>query len=497
MKCPNCGFEMPEGVLYCEHCGEDIHIVPDFEPELERNLEETMEQTISNVLEELHEGMAGGGESGPEGEPEYEEPEDDRGVVHKNRLWPKILLTFVFMLLFAAGAVGWYIYSYNSEEYQVDRATEYVAQGKYDQAISCYNRALELDAENIELIFSLADVYLLKNNKVEYEYLLREIVRSEKATAEQLNGAYGKLIAIYRDREDYQTINELLLASQNDVLLSTYQNYIVKVPEFSVNEGYYTSIQPLKLTAAGSGNIYYTLDGSEPTAESSQYTAPIILENGDYVVKAFVVNERGIASEVVTKEYHIENKEIPPPEVNAISGEYNFPMNIEITGDTEDVYYTTDGSDPTYSSTAYTGPIPMPLGKSNFKFARIVEGVTGTIAERTYRLVMNTEYTPEEAVTDVTEYSMSIGKIYDMEGHFDESGDSYVYQYLYVTNIKKIDDFYVIVELYRTADGKTTRTGNNFAVNAYTGKLFKLQRDERGRLDLIDFEENEDSPDGE
>ena len=280
-------------------------------------------------------------------------------------------------------------------------------------------------------------------------------------------------------------------------MLSTYQNYIVKVPEFSVNEGYYTSIQPLKLTAAGSGNIYYTLDGSEPTAESSQYTAPIILENGDYVVKAFVVNERGIASEVVTKEYHIENKEIPPPEVNAISGEYNFPMNIEITGDTEDVYYTTDGSDPTYSSTAYTGPIPMPLGKSNFKFARIVEGVTGTIAERTYRLVMNTEYTPEEAVTDVTEYSMSIGKIYDMEGHFDESGDSYVYQYLYVTNIKKIDDFYVIVELYRTADGKTTRTGNNFAVNAYTGKLFKLQRDERGRLDLIDFEENEDSPDGE
>ena len=34
MKCPNCGAEMEEGKLYCEHCGEDIHIVPDFEPEV-------------------------------------------------------------------------------------------------------------------------------------------------------------------------------------------------------------------------------------------------------------------------------------------------------------------------------------------------------------------------------------------------------------------------------------------------------------------------------
>lgn len=494
MKCPNCGCDMPEGVLYCEHCGEDIHIVPDFEPELERNMEETMEQTINNVLEELHEGMNAGEEeeTGEDLEEDlYQEP------LHRKRIWPRVLLIFTGLLFAGTGAVGWYLHGYYSEEYQVGRAEQYVTQGKYEEAISCYNRALELDEENIELIFKLADVYLLKNNKVEYEYLLREIVRSKQATAEQLNGAYGKLIAIYKDRGDYQTINDLLLASNNDTLLATYQNYIVKDPEFSINEGYYTSIQPLKLTAAGSGKIYYTLDGSDPTKESNQYTAPIILENGDYVVKAFFVNDRDIASDVVTKEYHIENTEILPPEISAISGEYNFPMYIEVTSDTEDVYYTTDGSNPTYDSTAYTGPIPMPLGRSHFKFARIKEGVTGTVAERKYRLVMNTDYTPEEAVTSVVEYAISSGKIRDSEGHFDESDDRYLYQYLYVTNIQKVDDFYVIVEIYRTADGNMTRTGNNFAVNAYTGELFKLQRDERGRLSLIDLEEREDSSEEE
>lgn len=485
MKCPNCGKEMTEGTLYCEYCGEDIHIVPDFEPELEQN----MEQTIHDIVEELHEDMDGGQEE------EQEDSEEDYDIgagqdrpVRKKRLWVRVLLVFALLFLAAAGGMAWYMYGYYSEEYQVDRAGQLVEQERYDEAISCYSRALELDSDNIELMFELADVYLLKNNKIEYEYLLREIVKNENASAEQLDGAYGKLIAIYRDRKDYQTINELLLASGNETLISAYQIYIASVPEFSINEGYYTSIQPLKLTATGSGKIYYTLDGSEPTEESTQYTAPIILENGDYVVTAYFVNDNGIASDVVTKEYHIENNEIYAPEISALSGEYMFPMDIEVTSEDEDVYYTTDGSDPTYSSMAYKGPIHMPLGKSNFKFARIVDGVTGTIAERSYNLVMNTDYTPGQAVSSVIEYSMEIGKIYDEEGHFDESGDSYRYEYQYVTNINKVDDFYVIAEYYRTADGKVTRTGNNFAVNAYTGKRYKLQQDDRGRLSLVDIE---------
>ena len=350
---------------------------------------------------------------------------------------------------------------------------------------------MELDSANVELLFELADIYLLKNNKVEYEYLLREIINNKNATAEQLEGAYGKLISIYREREDYQTINALLLASGNENLIAAYPNYIVDVPEFSINEGYYTSIQPLKLTASGSGRIYYTVDGSEPTEESTQYTAPIILENGNHIVKACFVNDNGIVSDVVTKEYHIEYNEIFAPEISALSGEYSAPMMIEVLDGDEDVYYTMDGSDPTYSSAVYTGPIPMPLGKSTFKFARIVDGVTGTVAQRDYQLILNTDLTPAQAVTSVVEYCYIIGKITDFDGHFDDSGDSYQYLYLYAANINKVSDFYVIAECYRTADGNVTRTGNNFAVNVYSGERFKLQRDDWGRLDLVGLEISE------
>ena len=45
---------------------------------------------------------------------------------------------------------------------------------------------------------------------------------------EQLDRAYGKLIAIYRARGDYKTINELLMGSNNEQILTTYQNYIAR-----------------------------------------------------------------------------------------------------------------------------------------------------------------------------------------------------------------------------------------------------------------------------
>ena len=49
MICPKCGFEMQEGQLYCEHCGMEIQIVPDFEPEIENSISET----LNTLAEEL------------------------------------------------------------------------------------------------------------------------------------------------------------------------------------------------------------------------------------------------------------------------------------------------------------------------------------------------------------------------------------------------------------------------------------------------------------
>lgn len=479
MKCPNCGAEMKEGTLYCEHCGEDIHIVPDFEPEIEYN----MEQTLNDIAKEMEPETEKDKEDALQDATEFQdwdEPSGNQTIRHPFR-WKFILLALVLVVV-AVVCTGFGIsYShYHSAEYQIKCAKDYVAREEYDQAIACYERALEIDPGNITLKFELADIYFQKNNKIEYEYLLREIVADPTATTEQLESAYGKLIAIYAAREDHKTINDLLQNCGNVNIMSKYQSYMAMEPEFSLQEGYYTSIQPLKLTTFGSGKIYYTMDGSEPGENSSLYTAPILLESGDYCVKAIYINENDISSKVVTKNYHIEIEELSAPDVTAVSGDYEFPINIEVS-DGEDVYYTTDGSDPTQNSSVYIGPIPMPLGKSVFRFIRIADGRKSEIVEKSYNLVMNTEYMPDEAVQDVINYCIQNGKILDESGSFDESGAAYLYQYQYVTNINKVDDFYVIAEIYRGEDGTLTKTGNLFAVNAYTRELYKLQKDESSR----------------
>lgn len=463
---------MKPGSLYCEQCGEDIHIVPDFEPEVDFNIQETIIQ-IADEIKEQHDTIPAAVQQKKTGK-------------FKKWFFPVFAgaLSVAIIVLMVA------VTRYCSVDVQLSKARKLVEAGKYNQSISCFERALQLaDQDTVSIKFELADAYFLKNNKIEYEYMLRDIIDDASATDEQLESAYGKLIAIYRAREDYRSINELLASCDVENVMNTYKDYVAFAPKFSIQEGYYADIQPLKLTSSGTGKIYYTLDGSEPTTSANMYTAPIILEDGDYTVKALFVNIYGVVSDCVTKEYHIEMEALSVPEVSTVSGEYQFPVNIEISGNFEDVYYTTDGSKPTLSSTVYSGSIPMPLGKSTFKFIRITEGRESEVVERTYSLTMNTEYAPEDGLADLVAYFIQSGKIYDEAGHFNDSKERYVYQYQYVTNIDKIDDFYVYCEIYCDENGEPTKTGSYYAVNAYTGKLYKLQIENNNNYTLVEIEE--------
>jgi hypothetical protein len=128
------------------------------------------------------------------------------------------------------------------------------------------------------------------------------------------------------------------------------------------------TITPIVLTCddgdgSGCAATYYTTDGTDPTAQSTLYTAPISIAASG-VLKFFSVDNMGNQEAVKTEAYTIE---ITPPQTTANpASEVFFSSTLAITltcADSESgcaaTYYTTDGSRPTTQSTRYTGPVVL------------------------------------------------------------------------------------------------------------------------------------------
>jgi len=88
-------------------------------------------------------------------------------------------------------------------------------------------------------------------------------------------------------------------------------NYLVShlckpvTPTFSREAGTYTSVQTVEISCATDGAvIYYTTDGTDPTSESTEYTAAIDV-NASMTIKAIAVKD-DLTSDVATAEYVID-----------------------------------------------------------------------------------------------------------------------------------------------------------------------------------------------
>lgn len=470
MNCPKCGAEIAEGSLYCTVCGEDIHIVPDFDSEVEQSMQDALEQ----IAEEVKDSSRGDAPQAP--------PKKKKGYFG----WLTGLFFLVIIVLSGVIIGAWY-HMEHSMEYQLARAVECVKKLDYEQAVNYFMRARELGNIDQESLFSLADCYYAMDNVGGYESQLMEMIRSGLLSQEQLERAYAKLIQSYRVRNDYETIDDLLNDCDNENIRSMYQNLQAKAPEFGYEEGYYQEIIPLKLSSNTAGTIYYTTDGSEPDTSSQVYTAPIFLDNGEHIIRAVFVNQYGLVSEIVTKKYQIELKIPIAPEVLTASGEYSSPTMIQIRcEEDETVFYTTDGSTPANTSTKYTGPFPMPLGESRFSFAIIEEdGIVGEVAERTYSLYLNTDIGVDMASAQVYNEMLRLGRIQDYEGHAGENG-VYKYRFQYPLTVEG-EDYYIFAEMHVDENGGSIRTGSYYAVQAYNNTCYKLKVDENNNYSIVEI----------
>ena len=133
-------------------------------------------------------------------------------------------------------------------------------------------------------------------------------------------------------------------------------------PSISPSAGTYTAAQTVTLSHGTSGvTIRYTTDGSTPSPSSTAYSTPFTVSETT-TVKARAFKTTFLPSDTSSATYTLR---VPTPSISPGTATYENAQSVTITeslsGTT--VRYTTDGTDPTSSSTAYTGAltIDMPL----------------------------------------------------------------------------------------------------------------------------------------
>ncbi|PJI09778.1 MULTISPECIES: chitobiase/beta-hexosaminidase C-terminal domain-containing protein [Clostridium] len=182
---------------------------------------------------------------------------------------------------------------------------------------------------------------------------------------DELKNASGEGYATGTDKYGDVTYVKVAAGDAKDIIVPTTAEPASLTVTPSVKGGTYASAQNVSLTASRPGStIYYTLDGTEPTENSTKYTAPITIDSNT-TIKAIAVDAQGNKSDVDTENYTIN---IPlTASADLAEGTYYGAKTVTLTASKQNavIYYTTDGTTPTSSSTKYTAPIILNPAKDS------------------------------------------------------------------------------------------------------------------------------------
>ena len=292
------------------------------------------------------------------------------------------LLITLFLLLALIG-VGIYVAYQNSYTGVMKKGYSALQAGNYEQAESYFNRAIVKDKSRAEAYTGLSEIYIEQNDLDSAESVFLSALGSQPTNAD----LYQAAIDFYMDTEQLEKISPLLADCEAETVLNAVSDYVSAAPSFSLEGGTYSEVQEVTISSSTGGTIYYTTDGTDPTASSEEYREPILLQNeGEVVIKAIAINDKEIPSIVSSAKYTIEFPIASAPAVNPATGQYTEPTQITITvPDGYTAYYTMDGTTPTSDSERYTGPVDMPENSQIIFNAVLINNNNGKATDVTTR----------------------------------------------------------------------------------------------------------------
>lgn len=362
MKCVNCGAELRVGSVYCAACGREAQIVSDSNVLEEELLEEILKdehstkKKNSGKAKSLKNKKSGSGKSRGDGT-------GKNGSRKKSGKSLFLLLACVVVL----AALSLVLIpemirqrNYNSIDYQMESGQQNLKDADYEKALKNFQRALELDEDNITSLYELANIYRQMDEPESAIEQLKKII----SRYPEEKKAYEMLIDLYKEQKDYEAIVKLQESATKADILALFDEFSVQQPQFLLEPGTYDDWIRVELSAEEGSEILYTTNGADPSQEGTLYQQAIPMEEeGTLKIKAVARNQYGLFSEPLEGSFTVKYEKPKMPSATPNGGNFQSPATVTLRGSEDShMYYTWDGTTPTEESAEYSEPIPIPEG---------------------------------------------------------------------------------------------------------------------------------------
>ena len=220
MKCPNCGQEIQADHLYCEKCGMEIRIVPDFEPEIENSINET----LSTVAEEIDNKSSKTSEEAGNNK-EWEES-DEILTEEAGKNWLVFKMVSLIAVILIAVSFTLLMYFNYSTSFQIENAKKYAQQGKYEEALELLEKAALNDEDNAQIALLRSEYYHEIGHTDQAVEVLEKLLERGEPDPDDVEKVYDSIISLYHEQGKYDKINELLIGCKEDSIITLFQQYM-------------------------------------------------------------------------------------------------------------------------------------------------------------------------------------------------------------------------------------------------------------------------------
>jgi hypothetical protein len=189
----------------------------------------------------------------------------------------------------------------------------------------------------------------------------------------------------------WETVNAIATSAgyANSAVGSAAYAIGVATPTFSPGGGSYIGAQTVTIGDSTLGAaIYYTTNGTTPTTNSTPYSGAITVSASE-TVEAIATAGGYANSAVGSAVYAIA---AATPTFSPIAGTYTGAQSLTISSTTPlaTIYYTTDGSTPTTSSTSYSGAITVSTSETVNAIAAATGDANSAVGSAVYTIVAAT-----------------------------------------------------------------------------------------------------------